>query len=163
MRLASLLFATFLLNACAYPVIPAARIGHTPEEHAKLLAQAESGDLDAQYNYGMSYCCGDDALYSNRMATRWICSAAKKEHTQSMYKIAGLYKNSTFALPGYESSVKRLPANDKLALAWFIVADQKGHPQAKEGIDMFRSMEFADVVAAIDLSRQYPNIPCEIE
>lgn len=164
MKKLCMLFVLLLISACAaYPVIPALRVGHTEEEHAKLKTAAESGDLDAQYNFGMSYCCGDTALYDNREVTKWLCNAAKLEHTKSQYQIGKLYKGNRLSLPGYESAVRRLPENDKLALAWFIVADSKGHPEAKKAIEMFRHMEFADVVAAIDLSRKYPEIPCEIE
>ncbi len=157
------LFILFVTACAAYPVIPAKRLGQTIEEHEKLRVAAESGDLDAQYEYGWSYCCGQGALYDNRVATKWMCSAAKKEHTKSMVKIADLYKGKLISLPGYEKFVKRLPSNDKIALAWYIVADQKGDPDGKKGIDIFRFMEFSDVVEAIDLSRKYPEIPCEVE
>lgn len=161
MRLLLVFSLVLLTSSCAFPVIPASRVGHTPEEHAKLKAEAESGDLDAQLKFGMSYCCGTDALYSNREATKWICSAAKREHTDSQYQIGLLYKGNGLALPGYEDSIKRLPEDKKLSLAWFIVAHNKGHPRAKDHIEMFREMEFEEVVEAIDLSRKYPKLPCE--
>ena len=47
MRILTLILVVFVVNSCAYPVIPASRIGHTPEEHAKLKKQARK--LCAEY------------------------------------------------------------------------------------------------------------------
>jgi TPR repeat protein len=97
------------------------------------------------------------------LATKWICSAAKKELPGAQFKIAELYNRFNFSLPGYAKSIKKLPSNDQIALAWFIVAEKNGHPEAKEGREIFRKMAFEDVVAAIDLAKKYPEIPCETE
>ncbi|MBI1326682.1 MAG: hypothetical protein GC136_03465 [Alphaproteobacteria bacterium] len=152
----------FLLAGCAFPVNPVDLVGMSKDEYATLEQKANAGDLEAQYRFGMAHCCGNDGRADNAIATKWLCSAAKKGHVQSQYKIGKLYQSNKLGLPGGEYMLQSLPGDNKVALAWFIVADKNGHAKAKDGIEIFRGMEFVDVVDAIDMSRKFPEIACEI-
>lgn len=157
------LFMLTLVSACAVPEITAKRVGYSKEEHQIWEDAAKAGNLDAQFELGWSYCCGERGLFDNRQAMKWMCSAAKQEHREAQFTVASLYDGTSYHLPFTEADVKKLPENNALALAWYIVSKDNGHKDAPKRRDMFKRLSFEEVVEAIDLSRQYPDMPCEIE
>ncbi len=52
----------------------------------RLLAPAEQGDAQAQYELGVSYCCGT-GYYDTVRAIEWWCKAAKQGHTLASRKL----------------------------------------------------------------------------
>lgn len=82
-RSAVLVLAT-LLASCAAPSIN--RVDADNTLRAGLTLKAAAGDPEAQYQLGVSYCCGT-GFYSTSEAIAWWCKSAAQNHPLAIEKL----------------------------------------------------------------------------
>lgn len=89
---------------------------------AALLARAEEGDADAQFQLGEAYRtgAGQGVSHDLKQAAAWYTKAAKQGHADAQYQLGELYFKGR--------GVKR---NKRTAQKWFKSAASKGHVKAK--------------------------------
>lgn len=126
------LFAASLLGGCSY-----LGLGEKKQETASLpsfdaftlqreqwRAGAEQGDAEAEYQLGMSYCCGYGPGRTEIEARKWLCRAALQGHEQAQYQLGRLYgfgiKKQPFSTPQYED----------YAYLWYGLAAAQGNQLA---------------------------------
>jgi len=90
-----------------------------------LLAQADKGDAEAQFQLGMTYCCGFDQTRNDVTARIWLCRAALQGQVQAQYQLGRFYDMH---------AVKWRPRTGTqdiiLAYVWYSVAADQGHDMA---------------------------------
>ncbi len=82
-RIAALAFLA-VLAGCAAPSLN--RVDADNAARQRLLAPAEQGDAQAQYELGASYCCGA-GFYNTAEAIKWWCLAARQGHLQARQEL----------------------------------------------------------------------------
>ena len=53
------------------------------DERARWAAAAQSGEAEAQFRMGQSYCCGDSGYFDTDIAVSWWCRAAAQGHVKA--------------------------------------------------------------------------------
>lgn len=86
---------------------------------------AQQGDAEAQYQLGLSYCCGYDA-HRTALAGKWLCSAALQGHPGAQFQLGQLFgfrtlKNRPMSMPSYLD----------YADFWYSLAAAQGYELAK--------------------------------
>jgi len=61
------------------------------EKRADLKELANKGDMEAQYQLGLSYCCGYGAGHASAQAINWFCRAALQGHGAAQYELGRFY------------------------------------------------------------------------
>lgn len=84
-----------------------------------LLAAAERGDAEAQFNLATEYMTGQGAQRDFAAAVRWLTRAAGQNHAPAQYRLASLYERGL----GVAKSLAQ-------AEAWYLRAAQRGHVKA---------------------------------
>ncbi|MCB2081459.1 MAG: sel1 repeat family protein [Rickettsiales bacterium] len=126
---------------------------------------AIKGDVEAQYEYGKSFCCGFDGYYDTKLALEWICKAARKRYPEAMYAVAEIYNSHKDAgRLGDAARDPRLPSNDALAYAWYSAAAIHEYPGAQQRLTTLAGRLKRDqLTLAKHWITKYPNIPCEYQ
>jgi len=110
-----------LLTACIGP------FSNTPEPlqgiRQQWQAAAETGDAQAQFHLGQSYCCSGSSGHSTRTALHWYCRAALQGHAGAQFEMANI-------LAGKQ--LDKSYNDDKSAYMWYTVAAAQGNRQALE-------------------------------
>lgn len=52
--------------------------------------KAQAGNIEAQYQLGNSYCCGDSGFWDTKQAVYWWCQAAKQGHADAQVRLDAL-------------------------------------------------------------------------
>lgn len=55
--------------------------------------RAEQGDAEAEYQLGMTYCCGFGPGHTDTIARKWLCRAALQGHAEAQYQLGRMYGN----------------------------------------------------------------------
>lgn len=108
---------TIILSALL--VLPAG----AADRSSNMIAGAEAGDVEAQYDLGMAYAEGDDITQNYRAAYYWLLKAAAAEHHAAEYEIGELYKDGY----GVEQS-------NRLAFEWFSRSAEQGNADAQHSL-----------------------------
>ncbi|MFC1665934.1 tetratricopeptide repeat protein [Pseudomonadota bacterium] len=96
----------------------------------KLLAAAESGDVESQYNLGLQLCCsGKDT----KKAVAWLCRATKQNHFDAPYQIGNIYSGSVRENGKMVKSFDSGYSDLSFAYMWYTVAMAQGHDAAARG------------------------------
>ncbi|WP_293454623.1 hypothetical protein [Phenylobacterium sp.] len=123
-----------------------------------------SGDADAQYRLGLSYCCLTGAESSTQMATEWLCRAARQGHPAAQYELGRIYAGENPRSPSRGRKLMRtVAANQDLsqAQAWFALAGANGHAEAAaRADDLAARMSVTERAAAEALRADWRRIPC---
>ncbi|GAB0148530.1 MULTISPECIES: SEL1-like repeat protein [Marichromatium] len=93
-----------------------------PYANPELLAAAESGDAEAQYQLGLAIVQRHWERGEQRRlgeAAEWVAKAAEQGHVRAQLVMGGLYEKGRGVIQDYE-----------LALAWYRRAAAQGNPQA---------------------------------
>ncbi len=110
-RTVTLLLIAALLGGCAY--FGGGKSAKAPAgfdiEHmqrADWKQRAQQGDTEAQYQLGLSYCCGFGPGRSQPIARDWLCRAALLGHPGAQFQLGQLFgyrtaKNRLMSLPAY--------------------------------------------------------------
>jgi len=85
---------------------------------------AEQDDAEAEYQLGLSYCCGFDSSRTQTTARAWLCKAALQGHAGAQFQLGQLFgfrmKTRPMSLPGYTD----------YAHFWYSLAAAQGHDLA---------------------------------
>ena len=76
------------IAGCAAPGL--SQVESDQRQRALLLDAARSGDAQAQYALGTSFCCGDGGFYNTNEAIRWWCAAAAQSHQLAIRELTKL-------------------------------------------------------------------------
>lgn len=140
------MLATLLIGGCSYFGIgskktaakPTSSFDITKEQRVQWQQLAAQGDAEAEYQLGMSYCCGYGPGHTETEARKWLCRAALQGHEQAQYQLGRLYghgiKERPFSMPqqmDYAHLWYGLAAaqGDQLADAYLIALEQDMTPQ----------------------------------
>lgn len=129
----------------------------------KIREIAEAGKPSAQYDYAMTFCCGEDEIYSSKEMIKWLCRSARGGFADAQIELGNLYRSDKKKLgPLYED--KSIPTNNRLAYVWYSVASTKGKdPIATTSMyELARMMPNSDLLQAKKVVSSYPSIPCEV-
>lgn len=92
----------------------------------KLVQEAESGDVNAEFALGLCYFWGRGVAQSDEDAIKWLSKAAEKEHVRAMHLLGAMYfngknKNETkaFAYLQKAADLNDLPSMPFLAECFF--------------------------------------------
>ncbi len=99
-------------------------INSAQQDLNRLLARANSGDTNAQYELGLLYQSGRGVTQDSALAQRWFNTAAQGGHIAAMYALALLLREQG----GQGSLQHSVLMQEKAALA--------GHPTAQYGLGM---------------------------
>ena len=86
-----------------------------------LIAAAESGDADAQYELGKHYYNGEGVTKNLDKAFKWVKLAADKDHTKAQFMLGYCYYKGNGVTQDYKEAVK-----------WFKLAADKGDADAQD-------------------------------
>lgn len=122
-----------MFSACAGSQVAQNNVAKKYNEMPKeeLVAAAKKGDLEAQYYYGMSYCCGIGDKYNNAIAFALICEAAKKGYAEAQFQLGSIYQSGIpFQYTGENKTPFLVPSDLAKAHMWYAVAAQNGYEKA---------------------------------
>jgi hypothetical protein len=122
------------------PAIETAHEVHDSSEQEELKVKAASGDHEAEYALGESYCChvggplDHVSVYDNEKATYWYCRAAREGYGPAQLRLAAIYSGHPihgFRSVQYASAWFGDPGkNMQAALMWANVAAGSGETNA---------------------------------
>jgi len=81
---------------------------------------ADQGNAEAEYQLGMSYCCGDGPGHTEIIARKWLCRAALQGHEQAQLQLGRMY--------GWEITMRPFstPQEADYAYLWYSLAAAQG-------------------------------------
>lgn len=81
---------------------------------------AEQGDPEAEYQLGMSYCCGYGPGHTDTIAYKWLCRAALQGHEQAQLQLGRMF--------GHEIKLRPFstPQTADFAYLWYSLAAAQG-------------------------------------
>jgi len=119
------LTAALLLGGCGYfgggaKKPAAAGFDAAQVQRAQWRPLAEQGDAEAEYQLGMSYCCGFGPGHTETEAYKWLCRAALQGHEQAQFQLGRLYGN------GIKERPFSMPQQTDYAYLWYGLAAAQG-------------------------------------
>ncbi len=131
---AALILTCLLITSCSVPFFgkkdveePAPQNRAVPtmnmdkQQREALRQRAEQGDADAQYQLGMSYCCGYGPGRTETQARAWLCRAAAQGHVEAQFQLGQVYGLRTTTL------LMRTTQYPVYAHYWYSRAAAQGH------------------------------------
>ncbi|MFA6614149.1 MAG: tetratricopeptide repeat protein [Endomicrobiia bacterium] len=94
---------------------------------SKMSKAANSGNLGAQFQLGMTYASG---VINTKDSIKWLKKAAEKNHRGAQYILGFIY--------GYGDGVEK---NIKEAKKWLNIAVKQGHKEAKKYLDEINNIK----------------------
>jgi len=91
----------------------------SPEEIAKLLAQAQKGDAEAQFNLAEAYLRGEGVVQNEKEAARWYYKAAVQGYVDAQIAMGFVYRGGG-----------GLPMDKVLSYMWLDLAAKSGDDRA---------------------------------
>ena len=142
--LALLLLTITSLTGCVGVAAEGVRAADNENTRNEFMNAALSGDAQAQYLVGDSYCCtpgdGDDGYYNNQKATEFLCMAAKQGHGAAALKLGKIHSGDRIdGVRLLRRAVNAVAGSDKanlqIAAFWLTVAQKQGEEEAREILD----------------------------
>lgn len=160
-----LLLSSLAFTGCAGVAIEGARMTGDAAVRNQHMPAALTGDAEAQYKVGKSYCCSPrhdaDAFYDNRKATDFLCRAARQSHAAAAYELGKIHSGNTVQGLRLIRRAATLVAGETmdektLAYYWYDRAADWGLAEARSA---------ADQLGAQDISRfgSPAATPCTID
>ncbi len=130
-----------------------------PDHREELLAKAEQGDAQAQYQLAKSYCCGLGVRTSTRKALYWHCRAAIQDYAPAQFEMGNILSNF-FDDPDRTTAYG---ATDFVsAYMWYTVASINGHEQAFDVREkLAKQMSGDDLNKGKRWATQWKQIHCD--
>jgi TPR repeat protein len=153
-----------LVSGCVGVTMESARISAATASRNDNMEAALSGDPEAQFQVGKSYCCAPrndvDGFYNNHKATEFLCKAARQNHAEAAFELGRIYSGDTIdglrllrraatAVRGDDLS------NETVAYYWFNQAVRNGSQEAAERL---QDLEKHDISGLTDPS----TTPCTL-
>ncbi len=91
----------------------------TKEKLEKLKAQAEAGDVDAQYDLGIRYYSGDGLEQDYGKAIKWFLMAAEQDDAQAQFNLGIMYGRG-----------EGIGKDVNTSMQWLKKAADQGHAEA---------------------------------
>lgn len=85
------------------------------------IAQAEKGNVDAQYTLGVRYLKGDKLKKNPKKAVKWVRKAAEQDHAGAQYQLGVMYRDGVGVPKSESEAIKWL----RLATSWGIAKAQR--------------------------------------
>ena len=85
---------------------------------------AEQGDAEAEFQLGMSYCCGFGPGHTNTIAYKWLCRAALQGHEKAQFQLGRMLGN------GIKKRPFSTPQHADFAYMWYGLAAAQGDQMA---------------------------------
>lgn len=152
------------LSGCVAAAVNSTAVAVKSAPRSELRPHAESGDADAQFALGKSYCCMGPG-FDTQTATEWYCKAARQDHADAMYELGRVYLGDVSRTPAPGQKLLRAVTakrDNAVARLWLTRAAASGHAQASEALrHLDESMSEDDRRRAEQLSAQWPHVPCE--
>ena len=114
---------------------------------------AEQGDAEAEYQLGMSYCCGYGPGHTNTIAYKWLCRAGLKGHMQAQYQLGRMLGN------GIKKRPFSTPQTADFAYMWYGLAAAQGS-QLAEGY--MNALEQTMSSSQIERAREWEKHPATV-
>ena len=162
--LAGILVIAFLSSGCVAAAVGSTTYAVKAAPRAELQPRAESGDADAQYELGKSYCCMGPG-FDTQKATEWLCRAARQENREAMFELGRIYLGdlSRTAAPG-QKLLRAVSAKkaEPIAYVWLSRASENDNEKAQEWLSKLSAgMTDEDFRKAESLDEKWPDVPCE--
>jgi len=126
-----------LLNGCAAAAIGGSTYAVKASKRGDLLPAAEAGDAEAQYRFGLSWCCMGPG-FDTQVATEWLCRAAAQQHPLARFELGRIFAGDVSRTPAPGQKVLRLATareNWLHSAYWFSLAAGQGVSGAAEKRD----------------------------
>ena len=120
-RIFSLCLTLALALACCLLAPGANAEAPSPEEVKALLAEAEAGDFQAQFELGELYAGGSGVPKNDKKAVDWYRKAAEQGHAEAMDNLGWMYEDG-----------RGVPKNVGKAAYWFRRAVEAGREETRE-------------------------------
>jgi len=85
---------------------------------------AETGNAEAEYQLGMSYCCGTTSGHFTPTARKWLCKAAVQGHEQAQFQLGRMFGHEVKKRPF------SAPSETQFAYMWYDLAAAQGNQAA---------------------------------
>lgn len=167
LKVATLLLAVAIgLAGCAGAAINSTTYAVKSASRTELQPAALSGDADAQYELGKSYCCMGPG-FDTQIATEWLCAAARQDSAKAMLELGRIYLGdvSRTMTPG-QKILRLVSANQAKAVAhvWLTRASAAGNEKAGEWLGKLSTRMTEDDFRKVQtINEQWPNVPCEYD
>lgn len=120
----------FLLSSCGgstplinpFTTVPAALLGAYDKINKRKTwtEYAEKGDVYAQYELGMSYCCKDfEGIVNHKESFKWFCESAKNGYAKAQIELGKLYSGEN------KFQQIKLPKDDVKSYMWYSFAAKR--------------------------------------
>ncbi len=132
-RVLTLIALLAVLTGCAAAAIGGGTYAVKSSQRDDLRPSAESGDAEAQYQLGKSWCCMGPG-FDTQTATEWLCKAASQGHEQALYELGRIYDGEISRTPAPGQKVLRLATAKRSAahaLAFYRLAATHGNTNAE--------------------------------
>ncbi len=165
LKIGVLLFAVATSSvACVGAAVNTTTYAVKSASRDELRPLAESGDAEAQYELGQSYCCLGPG-FDTQTATEWLCRAARQENAKAMVELGRIYLGdvSRTAAPG-QKLLQVVSAREAsvIAYVWLSRASASGSENAATRLARLSSrMTPDDLQLAQSLDERWPDVPCE--
>src|SRR3569832_2423042 len=128
MQTVVVLFIGLLLNGCSLfggGKNSASGLGLAAMQRAQWEELAKNGDSEAEYQLGLSYCCGFGPGHTQTTARHWFCEAALQGHAGAQFQLEQLF--------GFRMTKRRpmsMPPYPDYAHFWYSLAAAQGYELA---------------------------------
>jgi TPR repeat protein len=162
----ALVLAVLAAPAAWAAILPETGGDESPyDRRMRFLDKAKAGDVDASYEVGMTFCCGNSEYHDVQKATWWLCEAARKNNVDAQYMIGELYRSDR-AISLSPAALQSYPQlnDDVLAYVWMKIAQGNGSEKAgKEWQQIKARLSAPKLREAESMVPFFPYVPCEIE
>jgi TPR repeat protein len=122
------MLSALLISGCSYfgggskktAAAPEASYDVLQEQRSQWQQLADQGNAEAEYQLGMSYCCGYGPGHTNAKAYHWLCRAALQGHEQAEYQLGRMFGNVIKKRP------LSTPQTMDIAYMWYGLAAAQG-------------------------------------
>lgn len=98
----------------------------------RILARANSGDLDAMYQMGRCFYFGEGRQENNRLALKFFLKPAEAGNADAMFYVGCIYETGE---KESKSEFRGIPQDPAEAARWFARAADLGHKRAAEALE----------------------------
>lgn len=153
--------AALMLGGCGYfgggskksSTATAAKFDILKEQRAQWQQLADKGDAEAEYQLGMSYCCGYGPGHTDTKAYKWLCRSALQGNEQAQLQLGRMFGN------GIKLRPLSTPQTIDYAYLWYGLAAAQGNQLAAGYLNALEQTMTAGQVAR---ARDWETHPADV-
>ena len=158
------------LTGCAGVALEGANIAKDKAVAESNMAEAQSGNAEAQYKVGKSLCCaiqeGAPSFYNTQESVSWLCKSAAQNYSPAALKLGDIYSGSLVSgLRVMRRAAEKIASprtNLPVAYAWLQRASALGNADAAEpAAKIWQKMTPQQQAEATALSSGKAPLACE--